>query len=294
MKKSFLILATMATVMMTACTTDGADECLTVEVTPPADPQQVTLAFTIFEQEPMTRGATTRTATGVADYCTRLDVWIVSEGETVSEAHQASGDAGFGTVQATLDRRRTYTLYAVGHKCTGAATLTDGVVVFPDEKLTHSMVYTTTFTPGETATINCQMQRVVGQIRLVTTDAVPEDCKRLEFRFLCNDRWNMETAAAEHPTDKTVAINLGTLESDGTAIVNLFVMPANLTDTDHITITVTPQDAQGEAVRSPRELTDVPVKAGCRTVCRGALFAIQSSAISFTAEDWQTFDTVEF
>ena len=237
MKKSFLILAMTATVMMTACTTDGADECLTVEVTPPADPQQVTLAFTIFEQEPMTRGATTRTATGVADYCTRLDVWIMSEGETVSEAHQASGDAGFGTVQATLDRRKTYTLYAVGHKCTGAATLEDGVVIF---------------------------------------------------------RWNMETAAAEHPTDKTVAINLGTLESDGTAIVNLFVMPANLTDTDHITITVTPQDAQGEAVRSPRELTDVPVKAGCRTVCRGALFAIQPSAISFTAEDWQTFDTVEF
>ena len=111
MKKSFLILATLATVMMTACTTDGAGEYLTVELTPPAEPQQVVLTFSPYETEAMTRAAQS-----VSAFATRLDIWLFEDGAEVTSVHQTKDDDGFGTLTLTLDRRKIYTLYAIAHR----------------------------------------------------------------------------------------------------------------------------------------------------------------------------------
>lgn len=289
MKKSFLILAMTATVMMTACTTDGADECLTAEVTPPADPQQVTLAFTIFEQEPMTRGATTRTATGVADYCTRLDVWIMSEGETVSEAHQASGDAGFGTVQATLDRRRTYTLYAVGHRSAEATTLEDGIVRWKDEKVTHTFFFAQTFTPAEITALDCTMRRIVGNFQLNIADQIPAAVKTLRFEIpQTATRYDVTTQTNTNLTDRTTDISYG-----GTsATFNLYLLAQD----DAVTpfdITVTALDQDGQAIQQ-RTFSAVPIQNNHRTIYRGAFFTDEPMTAVFSADDWQVFDTVEF
>ena len=112
---------------------------------------KVSLSFSPYEQSEMAR--TTRAATSIASVVNHLDVWIYESGSEVTAIHQTSSDADFGTLSVTLDKTKTYTLYAVGHKADGA-TLSDGVISFTDDKVTHSMFYTTTFSPATTTSLS--------------------------------------------------------------------------------------------------------------------------------------------
>ena len=96
--------------VLTACSSDNGEEprVKSEEFT------DVVLTFSPYEQTAMTR-----TAVSIADVVNHLDVWVVN-GSDVIASHTTSTDAGFGTVSMTLDKTKTYTLYAVGHKADGA------------------------------------------------------------------------------------------------------------------------------------------------------------------------------
>lgn len=89
----------------------------------------------------------TRATVPVGDVVNRLDVWIfegdataaVGQTEAVAESHQTKDDDGFGSLSVTLDKNRTYTLYAVGHKESSATSISGGVVSFPDTKKLQTM-----------------------------------------------------------------------------------------------------------------------------------------------------------
>ena len=106
--------------LMTGCSSDN-DEPRVME------PTEVTLTFS-----PYTMEAMTRTATSIASLVTHLDVWVVN-GSDVIASHTTNTDDGFGTVSMTLDKTKTYTLYAIGHRADGS-TLSDGVISFTDDK----------------------------------------------------------------------------------------------------------------------------------------------------------------
>ena len=114
---------------------------------------KVSLSFSPYEQSTMAR--TTRAASSIAGIVTHLDVWI-TDGTTTQDIHQTSSDADFGSLSVTLNKTKTYTIYAIGHKADGA-TLSDGVISFTNDKVTHAMFYTTTFTPSETTSLSCLM-----------------------------------------------------------------------------------------------------------------------------------------
>ena len=164
--RKLLFLATFCAAFC-ACANDAS------EVMEDEETELVTLTFSPYEQSAMAR--TTRAATSIASVVNHLDVWI-TDGTTTTDLHQTSTDAGFGTVSMTLDKTKTYTLYAMGHKADGA-TLTDGVISFTDDKVTHSMYYTTTFSPATTTSLSCLMQRIVADFRLEITDDIPTECK---------------------------------------------------------------------------------------------------------------------
>ena len=109
-----------------------------------AEDTLVTIQFTnpeIFVQS-MTRA-------DVSTVATRLDMWL-TDGETTTEIHQSSTDAGFGTASVSLNKTKTYTLYAIAHRGASNATLSDGVISFPEEKVTQTFWHTTTFSPSTT------------------------------------------------------------------------------------------------------------------------------------------------
>lgn len=277
MKKFNLI---MAALILAACSSESNQIAINDE------PSTVTMTFTPYDVEPMT----TRVATSIADFCTHLDVWI-TDGTTTTDIHQSSTSTDFGELSVTLNKTKTYTLYAVAHRCATDATLADGIISFPDDKVTHSMFYSTTFSPSTTTSLSCLMDRIVAQFRFETTDAIPDEAKKMQFTInSVYDRWHV-TAGGTHGLDRTSTVNISSKNNDGTAIFNIYAITTGA-QTLH-SVTVTALDENDDPIRS-RTFTNVPLRNGYRTTYRGTFFTDAPVSAAFTVDDWSEYDTVTF
>ena len=255
------------------------------------------MTFAPYEVEPMTRensvSGLTRadgvTRAAVADYATRLDVWLYEGDTEVQAVHQQSTDEGFASLSVRLEKSKTYTVYAVAHKAAGAATLSDGVVSWPDDKVTHSFFYSQTFSPATTTTLSCLMDRIVGNFRLEITDAVPADVVRLTVDMgVSPTRWNV-AGYGENAVSRVSSIPL---TAGSTPTASVFII-AEGDEAESYDITVTAYDGE-DAVVQQRVFEDVPIRAGYRSTYRGAFFTSGAVSMTFTTNDWMSYETVEF
>jgi len=277
MKK--VIIALSAAMVLAACSSESEEQSVfdgsAVEKT------EVTLTFSPYQMEAMTRAAVS-----IADVVTKLDVWIYENGSEVTAVHQTTADTAFGSITVTLDKTKTYTLYAVGHKADGA-TLADGVISFTDDKVTHSMFYSTTFSPAITTSLSCLMNRIVADFRLEITDEIPTSA--VKFRFTVSgvyDRWSVTTGAT-HGIDRVSTINYG-----GTsAIFNVYAITTDAQTTHDITVTALDENDQEVQTRT---FVDVPLRNGYKTNYRGTFFIDTPMSMSFTVNDWNEYDVVDF
>ena len=274
--KKLLFLATICAAFC-ACANDAS------EVMEDEETELVTLTFSPYEQTAMAR--TTRAATSIASVVNHLDVWI-TDGTTTTDLHQTSTDADFGTISMTLDKTKTYTLYAVGHKADGA-TLSDGVISFTDDKVTHAMYYSTTFSPATTTSLSCLMQRIVADFRLEITDDIPAECKSLRFTISdVFDRWNVSTGGT-HQLNRVSTINC-----NGTsAIFNVYAIVTDAQTTHDILVEAL--DANGDVLQS-RTFTSVPLRNGYKTNYKGTFFIDTPMSMNFVVDDWNEYDEVTF
>ena len=230
--------------------------------------------------------AVTRAA--VADYASRLDAWVYCDGKEVQAVHQTSGDADFATLSLTLDRRKTYTLYAVAHKGADVATLADGVVSFPDDKVTHSFFYSETFCPGEKTSLSCLMSRIVGQFRLEITDAIPSEV--VSFRFSVPQSAT-RYAVAGYGTNMVDRVS--TIAWNGASrVFSIFIMGGD----DEAKLCKVGVDAldEGGGVLQSRTFSDVPIRNGYRTNYRGSFFVDGAVSAGFSVDDMIDNETVDF
>jgi hypothetical protein len=286
----FYALAVVAMAMLMACTNDGAGEVMNDETA------EVRMTFSPYEVEPMTRANSasglTRTdgftRAAVADYATRLDVWLYEGGTEVQAVHQQSTDEGFASLSVRLEKSKTYTVYAVAHKAAGAATLSDGVVSWPDDKVTHSFFYSQTFSPATTTTLNCLMERIVGNFRLEVTDKMPEGVARMTVDVgVSPTRWDVGgfgVNAVSRVSSFTPAV-------DSSPTLSVFLLAGS--EEEKRDITVMAYDAS-DAVVQQRVFEDVPIRAGYRSTYRGAFFTSGVVTMTFTTNDWMDYETVEF
>ena len=268
-----------ALAVLTACSSDNGEERVFSGL--PAENETVTINFSPYQMEAMTRSAVS-----IADVVNHLDVWIYESGSEVTSAHQSTSDADFGSVSVTLDKTKTYTLYAIGHKADGA-TLADGVISFTDDKTTHAMYYTTTFSPATTTSLNCLMNRIVADFRMEIIDEIPAECKK--FRFMVSgvyDRWSVTTGAT-HGINRVSTINyVGT-----SAIFNIYAITTDA-QTLH-TVTVEALDENDTVIQS-RVFENVPLRNGYKTNYRGTFFIDSEFTSSFTVNDWNEYNVVNF
>lgn len=266
----------LASMVLTACSSDNIEE---MEVM--SDPTDVQMTFSPYEMSAMTRAAVS-----IADVVTMLDVWIYESGSEVTAIHQSASDAGFGSLTVTLDKTKTYTLYAIGHKADGA-TLADGVISFTDDKVTHSMFYSTTFSPATTTSLSCLMNRIVADFRLEITDDIPTGV--VKFRFTVSgvyDRWSVTTGAT-HGINRVSTINYG-----GTStIFNVYAITTDAQTTHDITVTALDENDQEVQTRT---FVDVPLRNGYKTNYRGTFFIDTPMSMSFTVGDWNEYGVVDF
>ena len=227
----------------------------------------------------------------VSESATRLDLWIF-EGDTETTAvHQSSSDAGFGSVSLSLDRTKTYTLHAIAHKADAAATLTDGVISFPDDKVKDSFYGSVTFSPATSTTVSCELHRIVAQFRISTTDAVPATAKKIRITQKdVFDRWSI-TDGATHQLDRISTINISSTNADGTAIFNVYSIVSS-TETLH-DITVEALTASDEVIQT-HVFPNVPLRNGYRTIYNGEFFTATAMSLSFSTDDWTEYDAVTY
>lgn len=277
--KKLCILACAA--MVVACTPNQQPEN-------PFEQQDVQVSFAPV-RAPM---GDEQTAT-LADFCTRLDVWIIQGGETIA-VHQSSTDADFGTINLTLNRLNTYTMHAVGHKGNGEATLTNNVLTFPDDKVTHTLVGSTTFSPATTSAVNLNMQRVVGQFRLEIADVIPDNVAKFDIEIAqTGTRWNLSTNEAVNIIDRSTTINLTSRTPSGGANLSVYVLPNDLSQAYGYDIHVAAKTS-GNVLVEERTFEDVQIQAGYKTTYTGQFFVATPMSFSFAVSDWQSFDPVEF
>lgn len=279
MKKMFLMVAAA---MMVACSSDNGEEPVNKQT------ETVTISFPQFQTtiKPFTRGMT-----DVSTLVTHIDVWI-TDGTTTTDIHQVSTDANFGTITADLNRNNTYTMYAVAHKADGA-TLSDGIIAFTNDKVTHAMYFTTTFTPATTSTLSCEMSRIVGMFRLETTDAVPDNVAKVRFEIPQTfTRWNVDGVGA-NKVDRVSEITVSSKNQDGTVAFMLYIIGSD--EEVSYDITVKALDANGNVVENgQRTFADIPIRNNYKTILSGAFFAPGSLSTTFTVTDWETYAVINF
>lgn len=275
--KKILLLAS-AVLTLAACS-EFSDDART-------EPVDVTIGFSGFQLQQT--GMNTRAATTVGDYVTKLDIWI-SDGENVTPYQQESGAEGFGTLSLTLNRMKTYTIYAVAHRAGGHATLADGVISFPDDKVTHSFFVSRVFTPTKGMSLDLTMSRIVSQFQFTTTDAVPDWCKQIRFTISnVFDRWNV-AGYGVHNLDRVSTININSTNQDGTVTCNVYAIVTDAS-TDH-DILVEALDANGD-IQEYHQFDDVPLRNNYRTLATGNFFTNAASSFSFKAVDWE--DVIDY
>ena len=264
-----------------ACSSDNQEE----PVMNQGETAEVTLTFSPYEVTAMTRASVS-----IADVVTKLNVWIYESGSETAAVHQSSADADFGTVSVTLDKTKTYTLYAVAHKAE-SATLADGVITFADDKVTHAMYYSTTFSPATTTSLSCLMNRIVADFRLEITDDVPAECKKIRFTISdVFDRWSV-TSGGTHQLNRVSTINYG-----GTsAIFNVYAITTDAQTLHTVTVEALDNDGNPLVPAQAKTFENVPLRNGYKTTYRGAVFTKQEVTSAFTVEnDWQEYDVVDF
>lgn len=279
MKRTFF-LALLAVGLLCACSSDNVEE-------PQTDDVNITLYFTRFQIE---QSAMTRTATDVSEYVTHLDIWI-SDGTTTTTYNQSTSDTGFGSLSLTLNKQKQYTIYAVAHRANGAATLSDGVISFPEDKVTHTFFYSDTFTPSENMQKFCSMNRIVAQFKFTTTDAKPAYVKQMLFTVSgVYNKWNV-TTGAHNQLDRVSTINITSTQQDGTIICNVYAIVTDA-NTYH-NVLIESLDETG-AVRESHLFENVPLRNGYVTNATGNFFTDAASSFSFVAEEWQTNTNYNF
>lgn len=288
MKKVFFLALVIGVYSCAPC-----DEPATAKVNvnvnmPPASGTLVTLHFAEpqFVMEPMS----SETRSALSTVSTKLDLWL-TDGTTTTDIHQTSSDSGFGTVNVTLDKTKTYTLYAVAHKGDAAATLSEGIISFTDDKVKDTFWYTTTFSPSSTNVLNIVMNRIVSLFRLETTDAIPTTSKKMRItQYSVYDRWNVSTGATNQ-LDRVSTISISSTNADGTAAFNVYSINSD-TETLH-TITAEALDADDKPIQT-KVFTDVPMRNNYKTTCRGSFFTDAAMSLTFTATDWNDYETINF
>lgn len=280
MKKLFLL---MAAVLLVACN-NASDESLTET---PAQKELVTISFSPYTMETITRG----TATSISDFTKSLDVFLV-EGTNVTTVHQAVTNASYGTVSLTLDKTKTYTLYAIAqNSTTNTVTFANNVFSFSNTNMANTFFYSTTFSPATTTSLSCTMTRVVGKFQITFADAGPAEATKL--RFTITDAKTQLNTSGEGitPDDVILTFDKGSAIEAGNNCS--FHLIAN-TDVANYTIKVEALTS-ADVVVQERTFTNVPIRNNYLTKYSGTFFTDQAMTMSFVADNtWNEFDAVNY
>ncbi|MBO6032392.1 MAG: hypothetical protein J6Q22_13200 [Prevotella sp.] len=240
------------------------------------DKGNVVLRVTQFEQIPF--GAQTRAEVG--SVCTRLCFHIYDEdGIRVSYVNQKLEESNFGTASFSLGEGR-YVLVVVGHSASSNPSFSaNEKVSISGNNLGDTFWCCEELEVGEDEIeLNLRLKRIVSMLRFIPTDNKPANMNQVIFSYKgSKGTFDGLTGYGSTNTSQTVK-----LEVDPDADQYEFYMIPS-TDNDLLDINLSTyyieEDGKIHSL-TEKEISQVPVKRNCITICRGSLFDDSSSAQS--------------
>jgi len=240
------------------------------------DKGNVVLRVTQFEQIPF--GAQTRAEVG--SVCTRLCFHIYDEdGIRVSYVNQKLEESNFGTASFSLGEGR-YVLVVVGHSASSNPSFSaNEKVSISGNNLGDTFWCCEELEVGEDEIeLNLRLKRIVSMLRFIPTDNKPANMNQVIFSYKgSKGTFDGLTGYGSTNTSQTVK-----LEVDPDADQYEFYMIPS-TDNDLLDINLSTyyieEDGKIHSL-TEKEISQVPVKRNCITICRGSLFDGSSSAQS--------------
>jgi hypothetical protein len=212
-----------------------------------------------------TEGATRSSV--LSDVCGRLNVAIFDAGgQKVKAIAQTIADAGFGSVSLSL-AAGNYTVVAIGHNCTGSATITSAdKVTFPNNKVTDTFSYFGRLTvTGDRQDVDIMMKRAVAMIRLHLTDEMAAMNDVAQFKFYYLGGSSTFSPSAGYGCVNSKQTEYRAYSDDG--VYCLYTLPHSANDV-LTKMTVTALDASDNAL-GEFIIEDVPVTVNKITDCTG-------------------------
>ena len=280
MKKTFLLAACL--IMASACSqeqnTSSSDELV-----------EFSLSFAPYVTEPMSRANVS-----IAELSKRLDVFIVNGADTISvHQNKDSQPDGFGSISATLNKTKNYSLYAVAHKGSGEAILRDGIISFTDNKITDTFYYTASFTPSSSTVLSCVMHRIVGMFKMTIIDELPSNLAKVQFSISGSGLAYNVNGTPTNVGQKVSTINNPSSATDGTTTFKIYCLaPSDVAST--VSVTATALDSNDQTIET-KTFENVPLRAGYSSAYRGTFFVTTSGEMSFSGDDsWENYDEENF
>lgn len=211
--------------------------------------------------------ATRSVTAALSDVCGRLNVAVFdADGVKVKSVSQTISDAGFGSVSLSLTAG-SYTVVAIGHNCTGSATITSAdKVTFPNNKVTDTFSYFGRLTvTGDRQDVDIKMKRAVAMIRLHLTDEVSSMDDVAQFKFYYLGGSSTFSPSAGYGCVNSKQTEYRAYNDDG--VYCLYTLPHAANDV-LTKMTVTALDASDNAL-GEIIIEDVPVTVNKITDCTG-------------------------
>lgn len=255
----------------------------------------VVLRVTQFEQIPF--DAQTRADAG--SVCTRLCFHIYGEdGVRVTYVNQKQEDSNFGTASFSLDEGH-YILVVVGHSASSNPSFSaNEKVSISGSNLGDTFWCCEEFDVGEgEIELRLILKRIVSLLRFIPTDEKPENMNQVIFSYKgSKGSFNGLTGYGSTNTKQTITLDV---EPDAEQY-EFYMIPSSDDDLLDIKMNTYYIENDGKIHSlTEKEISQVPVRRNCITICRGSLFdgssSSQSVFITITVDtDWDENIVHEF
>ena len=236
----------------------------------------VVLRVTQFEQTPF--DAQTRAEVGTV--CSRLCFHIYGEdGIRVSYVNQKLEDSNFGTASFSLAEGR-YILVVVGHSASSNPSFSaNEKVSISGSNLGDTFWCCEEFEVGsDDVELSLRLKRIVSLLRFIPTDDKPANMNQMIFSYKgSKGSFNGLTGYGSTNTSQTVTLDVDP-DDDW---YEYYMIPSSDNDLLDIKLSTYYIESDGRIHSlTEKQISQVPVKRNCITICRGSLFDGTSSSHS--------------
>lgn len=267
-KLCIYVTALCAMLLLTACekaVLSGTEE--------PVAEGQTTVRLEIIQLEDMEGTAGTRVLTDVSEVCTRLNFLLYQNGKKVKTVNQKESDAGFGTVDVTLDAG-SYQLLVLAHSCAANPTTTSAEKIQfnnTETGYTDTFYYYGDLTVGdEPSAATLSLKRAVAMFRLVVNDAKPAKVQRLRIYYTGGS--GALNALTGYGCVKSQQYTMFEWPDDADTPMKFDAYTFLHDETGTLSLTVTAYSANNDVIYE-REFKDVSMKRNTITQYSGDFFA---------------------